>query len=318
MIFTTFGGSYALSIGRGRSVKILNISPVAKEDNILFKRLASAYLSSVISISLVLLLVGVASLLLVNARAVSNYFKENMRVSVLLKQDVKETKAFDFLETLGKQRFVKEYEYVSKEQGIREMKELLGEDFLEVFESSPIPISVDLTLNAEYVSADSLDMVKAEILESPLVDEVVYQRSLVDALNQNINKISAVMAALIIALLFISFVLISNTMRLSVYARRFTIHTMQLVGATPSFIRKPFLVQGLIQGLISSLIAIVLLLVILLVLRSEFAQLFAIVRLPALLGSMGIVVAVGIAICVMSTYFVVTKLTSLRRAELYY
>lgn len=296
----------------------LNISQMAKKDNIIGKRLVSAYLSSVISISLVLLLVAVASLLLVNAKAVSNYFKENVKVSVLLKQDVKEVKAFDYLEQLGKQRFVKEYEYVSREQGIREMKEMLGEDFLDVFESSPIPISVELTLQAAYVSSDSLEMVKGEILESPLVDEVVYQRSLVDALNQNIHKISAVMAVLILALLFISFVLISNTMRLSVYARRFTIHTMQLVGATPAFIRKPFLLQGLIQGLIASLLAIVLMLGFMLVLRNEFAQLFSIFSLQSLLCSMGIVIATGIAICVGSTYFVVTKLVSLNRGELYF
>lgn len=291
---------------------------MAEKENIIAKRLASAYLSSVISISLVLLLVGVASLLLVNARSVSNYFKENMKVSVMLKQNIAETKAFDYLEKLGRERFIKSAEYVSREQGVREMKDLLGDDFLDVFETAPIPISIDVTLSADYVSSDSLEMVKAEIMDSPLVDEVVYQRSLVDALNQNISRISFAMLLLIVALMFISFVLIGNTMRLSVFARRFTIHTMQLVGATPAFIRRPFLIQGFFQGVFASMLAIIYLLVILLFVRTGFAQLFAVFRLPMLLLVMFIVIATGIALCMVSSWFVVNRLISMRRSELYY
>lgn len=291
---------------------------MAEKDNIIGRRLVSAYLSSVISISLVLLLVGFSSLLMVNAGSVSRYFKENMKVSVMLKQNVSEAKAFAYLEKLGGERFIKSVDYVSKEQGIREMKELLGDDFLDVFETAPIPISIELSLAADYVSADSLEMIKAELMDSPLVDEVVYQRPLVDALNQNISRISLVMSVLIIALLFISFVLISNTMRLSVFARRFTIHTMQLVGATPAFIRRPFLIQGLFQGLFAAMLAIIYLLIFLLVVRSGFAQLFAVFRLPLLILVMFIVVISGIFICVGSSWIVVNRLISMRRGELYY
>ncbi len=144
-----------------------------KERGIIGRRLRSAYLSTVISISLVLLLVGTASLLLVNARSVSDYFKENMRISVMMKQNVGEKAARDFLLDLNSERYIKSAEFISVEQGEREMAEMLGEDFLDVFESSPIPISIDVTLKADYVSADSLDVVKAEILESPMVDEVM-------------------------------------------------------------------------------------------------------------------------------------------------
>jgi len=291
---------------------------MAEKDNIIGKRLVNAYLSSVISISLVLFLVGVASLLLVNARSVSNYFKENMKVSVMLKQNVSESKSFDYLESLGDVRFIKSADYVSREQGVREMKALLGDDFLDVFEAAPIPISIDVTLDADYVSADSLEMVRAELLESPLVDDVVYQRSLVDMLNQNISRISIVMAVMIGLLMFISFVLISNTMRLSVYARRFTIHTMRLVGATAGFIRAPFLLQGLLQGIFAAMIAIIMLLGSLFVIRSEFAQMFEIFRLPLLLLVLAIVLVSGIVICVVSSYFVVNRLISMRRSELYY
>ena len=260
------------------------------ENDIIGRRLVNSYLSSVISISLVLLLVGIASLLLVNARSVSDYFKENMQVSVMMKQNVSEDSARDFQKKLDRMRFIRSSEYISKEQGEREMAELLGDDFLSVFETSPIPVSIEVTLNADYVSADSLEMVKNEISRSPLVDEVVYQRSLVDTLNAN----------------------------LSIYARRFTVHTMRLVGATKSFIRGPFLVQSVFQGLFSAFIAIIVLVAILFVIRKEFLQLFSVFRLELLLLVMGIVLASGVLICFVSTWLVVGKLVSLKKDELYY
>ncbi len=288
------------------------------ENDIIGRRLVNSYLSSVISISLVLLLVGIASLLLVNARSVSDYFKENMQVSVMMKQNVSEDSARDFQKRLDRMRFIRSSEYISKEQGEREMAELLGDDFLSVFETSPIPVSIEVTLNADYVSADSLEMVKNEISRSPLVDEVVYQRSLVDTLNANLSRISVIIGIFIVLLLFISFVLINNTVRLNVYARRFTVHTMRLVGATKSFIRGPFLVQSVFQGLFSAFIAIIVLVAILFVIRKEFLQLFSVFRLELLLLVMGIVLASGVLICFVSTWFVVGKLVSLKKDELYY
>ena len=288
------------------------------ENKIMRRRLANAYLSSVISISLVLLLVGVASMLLVNARSVSDYFKENMQVSVLMKDSVPEEKAAAFSESLLEERYIKTATFISKEQGQAELAELLGDDFVDIFETSPIPASVEITLDADYVSSDSLEVVKAEISKSPLVAEVNYQGSLVDALNANLSKISLILAFFIGLMLFISYVLINNTVRLNVYARRFTIHTMQLVGATRSFIRAPFLVQSAFQGIFSAFIAIMALIAVLFFLRNGFEQLFEIFRLDLLLLVMGIVLASGLVICVTSTYFVVNKLVSLKKAELYY
>ena len=282
------------------------------------RRLANAYLSSIISISLVLLLVGMASMLLVNAKSVSDYFKENMQVSVMMKQSVSDDAALSYKADLDKKRFIKSSVFVSKEQGRREMEDMLGEDFLEIFETSPIPVSIDVTLNAEYVSADSLEVVRAEISKSPLVDEVTYQRSLVDALNANLSRISMVLAVFISLLLFISFVLINNTVRLNVFARRFTIHTMKLVGATKSFIRAPFLVQSAFQGVFAAMIAIIVLVVMLFFVKNEFEQLFEVFRLELLLLVAGIVMLSGLVICVTSTYFVVGKLVSLKKDELYY
>lgn len=293
---------------------------MGKTDNskIIRRRLANAYLSSVISISLVLLLVGIASMLLVNARSVSDYFKENMQVSVMMKQTVSEDAAMKYQDGLNKERFIKNTVFVSREQGKREMADMLGDDFLDVFETSPIPVSIDVTLNAEYVSADSLEVVKEVIVKSPLVDEVVYQRSLVDALNANLSRISFVLAIFIALLLFISFVLINNTVRLNVFSKRFTIHTMKLVGATRSFIRAPFLIQSVFQGIFAAFIAIIVLVAMLFVVRSEFAQLFEVFRLELLLVVMGIVLVSGVVICFVSTFFVVGKLVGLSKDDLYY
>ena len=288
------------------------------ENKLIRRRLAGAWLSSVISISLVLLLVGVASLLLINAKSVSDYFKENVQISVLMGQDVTEDQAMDYATTLDAMPFIKGTRFISKEEGTRDMKDMLGEDFLNVFETAPIPVSVDVTLKADYVSADSLEMVKKVISSSPLVDEVVYQQSLINKLNTNLGKISLILGVFVLLLLFISFVLINNTVRLNVFSKRFTIHTMKLVGATKSFIRGPFLGQAVFQGLISALLATLILLGILFFVRKEFVQLFEVFSMDLLLVVIGIVILSGILICLVSTYFVVGKLVSLSNDELYY
>lgn len=287
------------------------------ENRLIRRRLAGAWLSTVISISLVLLLVGVAGLLVANARSVSDYFKENMQVSVLMKQEVGDDEAMEYVSDLDAKPFIKSTTFVSREQGAKEMTDLLGEDFLNVFEAAPIPVSVDVTLKADYVSSDSLEVVKNEIMKSPLVDEVVYQQSLVDKLNTNLRKISMVLGVFIVLLLFISFVLINNTVRLNVFSRRFTIHTMRLVGATKSFIRAPFLVQAVFQGLFSALLATLMLVGILFFVKSEFAQLFEVFRLDMLLIVIGVEILAGVLICVVSTALVVGRLVSLSKDELY-
>ena len=281
------------------------------------RRLFGAWVSTVISISLVLLLVGVASILLLNARSVSDYFKENLQVSVLMKQDVTEEQALQYQSSLAQVPGVKATTFISREQGIEEMAKMLGRDFLDVFSTAPVPISIDVNLEAAYVSTDSLEVVREALSASPLVDEVVYQTSLVEALNANLEKIGLVLAVLIALLLFISFVLIGNMVRLSVFSRRFTIHTMQLVGATRGFIRAPFLGQSALQGLFAALVAILLIVGGLFILRKEFAQLFEIFQLRTLLITMGIVLVGGVLICVVSTWIVVGRLVRYDRDQLY-
>ena len=289
----------------------------AGENKLMRRRLVGAWLSTVISISLVLLLVGVAGLLVANAKSVSDYFKENMQVSVLMKQEVSEDEAMEYVSDLDAMPFIKSTRLISREQGTSEMADLLGEDFLDVFETAPIPVSVEVTLRADYVSSDSLEVVKREIEKSGMVDEVVYQQSLVDKLNMNLGKISAVLGVFIVLLLFISFVLINNTVRLNVYSRRFTIHTMRLVGATRSFIRAPFLVQAVFQGLFSALLATLMLVGILFFVKSEFERLFEVFRPDLLLMVIGVVIMAGVLICTVSTALVVGRLVSLSKDELY-
>ncbi len=281
------------------------------------RRLVSAWISTVISLSLVLSLVGVGSLLLVNAKAVGDFFKENLQVSVLLKQQVTEEEALKYESKVASIPGVKSTHYVSREQGLEEMSKMLGQDFLDVFETAPVPISIDVNLEAAYVSADSLSVVKDALAQSPLVEEVVYQTSLVDALSQNLRRISLALTVMVAALLFISFVLIANTVRLDLFSRRFTIHTMTLVGATKSYIRAPFIGRAAIQGMFAALLAIVLLVGGLYILRDEFPQLFQIFTLDSLLKVMGVMMATGVVICMVSTYFMVGRLVGYNRDKLY-
>ncbi|MBR1871779.1 MAG: permease-like cell division protein FtsX [Bacteroidales bacterium] len=290
----------------------------AGENRIIRRRIRHAYLSSIVSISLVLLLVGIGSMLLVNTGSVSDWFKEHMVVSVIMKPDVDESQAGDYMQGILEERFIGGAELISREQGESEMKQMLGDDFLRVFETSPIPVSVNVTLKADYVSSDSLKVVEKRLGEAPVVEEVVYQQSLVESLNANLSKISVVIGVFIILLLIISYALIGNTVRLTVYDKRFTIHTMKLVGATRSFIRGPFLLRSALLGLFSAFLAILMLIGILFFIKAGFVQLFEIFRLDLLLIVMGIVIVSGVLICVLSTWMVVNRMVSLDKDELYF
>lgn len=281
-------------------------------------RLANAYLSSIISIALVLLVIGIACLVIVNAKKASDYFKESVQVSVMMRPDVSEEQAAKYQGTLEDRPFVKSTALITREQGAKELGEMLGEDFLGVFQTSPIPVSIDVTLNADYVSSDSLAVVLPLLDDKDLVEEVSCQQNIVEALNTNLARIALVMGIFVLLMLFISFVLINNTVRLSVSARRFTVHTMQLVGATRRFIRKPFMIAAFWQGLAASLLALAALAGILALLHRSFARLFTVFTLDGMLIVGGIVLVCGVTICLVSTFFVVNRLITLKKDDLYY
>lgn len=288
------------------------------ESNILYRRLLRSYFSSVISISLVLFLVGMAGVLIVNARSVSNYFKENITVSAILTPEADEADASTLADSLERTGYVKEVRIISKEEGTEEMKEILGDDFMDVFEVNPIPVSLELQIAADYIYTDSLAVIEESLYSCPAVGDVVYQQSLVELLEANLERIGLVVGIFVLLLLFISVVLINNTVRLNVYAKRFTIHTMRLVGATKGFITRPFVGQAFFQGMISGAIADVFILGALYLIRNEFYQLFSLFDAMLLGAVMAATVVLGMLICMISTSAGVRSLISLKRSELYY
>ncbi len=289
-----------------------------KEKNIIARRLVHSYLSSIISIALVLLLIGIFGILAVNAGAVQNYFKENVKVSAILKEDVGEQEARKLQNKLEGHPAIKETHYISKEQGTREMQQMLGEDFLEAFDSNPIPISIELNLKAEHFHPDSIRLVKESLMENPQIEEVAYQESLLEILNDNMERIAYFFMIFIALLMFISFVLINNTVRLNVYSKRFSIYTMRLVGAKRSFIRAPFLMKSIFQGMLSGLLAALALLGILYLIRNAFERIFTIFNMELVAMVLVGVVVLGALICLVCTFFVVNRLVSLNNDDLYY
>ncbi|MBQ0087143.1 MAG: permease-like cell division protein FtsX [Bacteroidales bacterium] len=286
--------------------------------NIIRRRLIKSYATSVISIAMVLFLLAASAIFTVNAANIGNYFKENMSFSVFFKQSTTEKEAASFSDRIRKRDFVKDCRYISKEEGEKEMETLLGEDFLEVFESSPIPISLELHLNAGVVTRDSLETIKKDVLSDPLVEDVVYQANMVEALNANLKKVTEVIAVVAIILLAISFALISNTVRLNIHTRRFTIHTMSLVGAKRSFIARPFVLRAILQGFVASLLADGVLLLVISRIR-EKSELLSLVMNPEATRIVLIcTILAGILICVISTAVVVSKMAYISKDDLYY
>ena len=288
------------------------------ESNILYRRLLRSYFSSVISISLVLFLVGMVGVLIVNARSVSNYFKENITVSAILTPEADEADASALADGLERTGYVKDVRIISKEEGTEEMKEILGDDFMDVFEVNPIPVSLELQISADYISTDSLAVIEESLYGHSAVGEVVYQQSLVELLEANLERIGLIAGIFVLLLLFISVVLINNTVRLNVYAKRFTIPALRLVGANKGFITRPFVGQAFFQGLISGAIADVFILGALYLIRNEFYQLFSLFDAMLLGAVMVAVVVLGMLICMISTSAGVRSLISLNRSELYY
>ncbi|NCB18663.1 MAG: FtsX-like permease family protein [Bacteroidia bacterium] len=289
-----------------------------REKNIVYRRLIQSYLSSVISISMVLLLAGLTGLMGVNAKSVSDYFRENIKLSVIFEEIAPDDATLLVFEQLKEKEYIKEMEYVSREKGTEEMKEILGEDFLELFEVNPIPVSIDIFLKSDYINTDSLSYVEQELSSMNMVKEVVYQESLVTIINDNMEKAGYVAGILMLLLVFISFVLINNTVRLNLYAKRFVIYTMKLVGARRSFIRRPLIIKGIWQGLVSGLISDILLGGLIYILISDLPELFEILDKKMVFAVFAAVPVAGILLCVISTYFISNRLISMSGDDIYY
>ena len=220
------------------------------------RRILSSSASVVISLSLVLFVVGLLGLVLINAQRLSDYVKENVGFTIMLKDGINEIETLKFQKIIDASQFAKNTTFITKEEATQNLKADLGENFVEFLGYSPLLASIDVKLYADYANTDSLLLITNELIENNNVFEVYYQEDLVDKLNSNVNKLSLFLLAFCILLFFIAFILINNTIRLSVYSKRFIIRTMRLVGATNNFIQKPFISKGISQGLYSSIIAI--------------------------------------------------------------
>ena len=221
------------------------------------RRVAGSYFMSLMSIALVLFLLGVFALLMMHAQKLSNHLKENIGFEVVMNSNVKEDNILKLQKQLDAMPAVKSTEYITKEEAIRRLSEDLGEDFLQWLgnEENPLLPSIDVRFNADYANNDSIAAIQAQLLKDTNVKEIYYQKSLVGLINQNVNRIGLALMVASLVLLIIAITLIRNTIRLSIYSKRFLVRSMQLVGATPAYIRRPFIRSGILQGLLGGLIA---------------------------------------------------------------
>ena len=212
---------------------------------------------SLMSISLVLFLLGVFALLMMHAQKLSNHLKENIGFEVVMNSNVKEANILKLQQELDSMPAVKSTEYITKDEAIRRLSEDLGEDFLQWLgnEENPLLPSIDVRFNADWANNDSINLIQAQLKKNKDVKEIYYQKSLVNLINQNINRIGLALMIASLVLLIISITLIRNTIRLSIYSKRFLVRSMQLVGATPSYIRRPFIRSGITQGFFGALLA---------------------------------------------------------------
>ena len=281
------------------------------------RRILSSSASVVISLSLVLFVIGLLGLVLINAQRLSNYVKENIGFTIMLKEGVNEMEIMNFQKILDAADFAKSSTFVSKEQATKDLQNDLGEDFVSFLGYSPLLASVDVKLNASYANTDSLAVIKAELNDYPVVHTIFYQENLIDKLNSNVNRLSFFLLCFCLLLFVIAFALINNTIRLSVYSKRFLIRTMRLVGATNSFIQKPFLVKGIYQGIYSSIFAIFMLIGSIQLIQSETASMLNITDLK-IIGFIFILIFIfGFFLSWISTFFAVRKFIKQNESELY-
>ena len=211
--------------------------------------LFSSYFTTTLSISMILFLFGLLGLLLINAQRLSDFMKENIGVTLILKDGTKEVEVMKLQKTLETTNFIKSTRFVDKQSAAAELKKELGEDFVDFLGFNPLLSSIDVTVYAAYANPDSLYRLEKKLLSHPEIQEVYYQRNLVKQLNSNVRKISLILLALSFLMFIIFAALINNTIRLSIYSKRFLINTMQLVGATRSFIRRPFIFKSALHGI---------------------------------------------------------------------
>ena len=287
------------------------------EESTSSRKTKTIYVSTVISIALVLLMTGLLGLILVHAKNLSNYVKENIVLNIIVNEGAKEVDITALQKQLDANTYVLKTQYVSKELAARNLTKDLGEDFVEFLGYNPLLSSIDVYLKADYANNATIKTFTSQLGRNSLVKEVIYQKSLIDMVNQNIRGIGLVILAFAGILLIIAVALINNTIRLAIYSQRFLIKSMQLVGATRNFIRKPFLAYGILHGLLAGLIAIILLLLTLYFAQKQVPEMIILRNwFEFSLVFIG-VISIGILISGLSTYFAVSKFLRLKIHDLY-
>ena len=281
------------------------------------KKTKSVYVSTVISIALVLLMTGLLGLILVHAKNLSRYVKENIVLNVIVNDNVNEGDVLSLQKDLEKDPYVLRSEYVSKELAAKNLREDLGEDFVEYLGRNPLLPSIDVYMKEQYANSDSIQTFINKIGKNSRIKEVVYQESLIDMVNKNIRVISIVILAFTVILLIIAVALINNTIRLAIYSQRFLIKSMQMIVATKGFIRKPYILYGIAHGLIGAFLAILLLFLTLQFAQKQVAELVFLRDWFEFAMIFAIVLGLGILISGASTYFAVTKYLRAKSASLY-
>ncbi|WP_172915296.1 cell division protein FtsX [Capnocytophaga canimorsus] len=282
------------------------------------RRLITSYFSVTLSITLVLFLLGLLGFLLLNAQRLANYFKEQVSVSISLKDDAKEADVLHLQKTLSVAEFAKSVRFVSKEEAAEQFSQEIGEDFLSFIGVNPLQNSIDLSLKAEYAEPGKMEEIAKEIGQNPFVTEVTYDKPLVALIHENVEKISLII--LIISGLFtiIAILLINSSIRLSIYSKRFTIKTMQLVGATRGFIRRPFIITNVRLGIYGAVFAMLLLYGCISYLNNSFPEFGLMTDRSITIMVFSSILTIGILITWLSTFFAAQRFLNLNTNDLYY
>ncbi len=282
------------------------------------RRLITSYISVVISIALVLFLLGLLGMLVLNTKKIADHFKEKIALTVYLKDTAKEVEINQLKQTLALAQYTKSATFVSKETAAEQLSADIGENFMEFLGYNPLQNSIDVYLKADYVSPEKLEEITQEIVSKDFVDEVVYDKPLIALLNDNVKKISFWVLVISAMFTLIAVLLINSSIRLSVYAKRFTIKTMQMVGATKRFIRRPFVWQSIKLGIIGSIIAMAGMAGVMYFLNKNFADLHLLDNSLMIILLFVFIFLMGIVITGISTFIATQRFLNLRTDELYY
>lgn len=288
-----------------------------KNKNRYWLRIVNSYITTTFSITLLLILLGIITLLYVSSEQISNYVKENISFSVFIKEDAKEADILKLQKLIDAKPYVKSTLYITKDMAAEQLKKDLGESFLEMLTENPLPPSIEVKYKAEYANPDSIKKIEKEISTLPVVDEMYYQKDLLYLIYKNLNTISFFMFIISLFLLLVTVALINNTIRLLIYSKRFIIKSMQLVGATKSFIRTPFILKSVYQGLVSAVLAIIFISAVIYYLQMNLSDIINFYDIKIFGITYGLIFTTGIIITLISSFLAVNRYLRLRTSELY-